>query len=109
MSTVLAGEALTDTAHPRPRRGLILANGAALALAYAIPRLFTLLSAVVAARALGVQGFGWYATAGADSRQGAMVAMLGAARGRGIVVEDDPELWDGIIDPDADDGGEIIH
>lgn len=52
---------------------------------------------------------GGYATAGADSRQGAMVAMLGAARGRGIVVEDDPELWDGIIDPDADDGGEIIH
>lgn len=38
-----------------------------------------------------------------------MVAMLGAARGRGIVVEDDPELWDGIIDPDADAGGEIIH
>ncbi|MBX4171180.1 MULTISPECIES: hypothetical protein [Rhodococcus] len=52
---------------------------------------------------------GGYATAGADSRQGAMVAMLGAARGRGIVVEDDPELWEGIIDPDADDGGEIIH
>lgn len=36
-----------------------------------------------------------------------MAAMLGAAAGRGIVVETDPELWDGIIDPGANDG--IIH
>lgn len=46
---------------------------------------------------------GGYATAGSDSRQGAMVAMLGAARGRGLVVEDDAELWDGILDTDTDD------
>ena len=47
---------------------------------------------------------GGYATAGDTSRQGAMVAMLGAAAGRGIVVETDPTLWDGIVDPDSGDG-----
>ena len=50
---------------------------------------------------------GGYVTAGGSGGQSAMVAMLGAARGRGIVVETDPELWDGIIDPDAGSG--IIH
>ena len=52
---------------------------------------------------------GGYATAGDDTRQAAMVAMLGAAAGRGVVVETDPELWDGIIDTDADSGGGIIY
>jgi O-antigen/teichoic acid export membrane protein len=78
VSTVLAGDGLTDGGLSEPpRRTLLLANGAALVLAYAIPRAFTLVSAIVAARVLGASVFGWYATAGAV----AVVASIAATAG----------------------------
>jgi O-antigen/teichoic acid export membrane protein len=78
VSTVLAGDGLTDAALTEsPRRALLLANGAALVLAYAIPRAFTLLSAIVAARVLGASVFGWYATAGAVAVVASIVATAG--------------------------------
>ncbi len=40
---------------------------------------------------------GGYGTATDQTRQGAMVAMLGAAKGRGLVVEQDDELWEGLL------------
>lgn len=52
---------------------------------------------------------GGYARAGSATRQEAMVAMLGAAKGRGIVVEQDPSLWDGIVDVDSGGNDDLIH
>ncbi len=51
---------------------------------------------------------GGYARAGSTNRQEAMVAMLGAAKGRGLVVEQDPSLWEGIIAPPGGDD-ELLH
>lgn len=50
---------------------------------------------------------GGLAKAGSGTRQAAMVAMLGAAHGRGLVVEQDPTLWEGITDLTEGDG--VIH
>ncbi|WP_280763240.1 hypothetical protein [Prescottella agglutinans] len=46
---------------------------------------------------------GGYGTADDHTRQGAMIAMLGAAKGRGLVIEQDTELWDGILDESSPD------
>jgi O-antigen/teichoic acid export membrane protein len=78
VSTVLPAEAVAEGAiRGAPRRRLLAANGAALVLAYAIPRAFTLLSAVVAARVLGAAVFGWYATAGAVAVVASILATAG--------------------------------
>lgn len=50
---------------------------------------------------------GGFAKAGSRTRQAAMVAMLGATYGRGLVVEQDPTLWEGIIDLTEGEG--VIH
>jgi O-antigen/teichoic acid export membrane protein len=78
VSTVLPAEAVADgSIRGASRRRLLAANGAALVLAYAIPRAFTLLSAVVAARVLGAAVFGWYATAGAVAVVASILATAG--------------------------------
>ncbi|HET8655245.1 MAG TPA: oligosaccharide flippase family protein [Longimicrobiaceae bacterium] len=60
-----------------PQRRRVAANTASLVFAYAIPRAFTLLSAVVAARVLGAALFGDYATAAAVAVVASIVATLG--------------------------------
>jgi len=60
-----------------PGRALLLANTASLVLAYAVPRAFTLLAAVAAARVLGAAEFGRYATAGAVAVVASIVATAG--------------------------------
>jgi O-antigen/teichoic acid export membrane protein len=57
----------------------ILANGVALFLAYALPRVFTVGSVVVAARLLGAEGFGAYGTAAALAVILSILCTLGMA------------------------------
>ncbi|MCQ4122775.1 hypothetical protein [Rhodococcus tibetensis] len=45
-----------------------------------------------------------YGVADENTRQGAMIAMLGATNGRGLVVEQDDELWQGLRDEDEQPG-----
>lgn len=47
---------------------------------------------------------GGYGVADENTRQGAMIAMLGAANGRGLVVEQDDELWHGLRGDDEPPG-----
>lgn len=47
---------------------------------------------------------GGYGVADENTRQGAMIAMLGAANGRGLVVEQDDELWQGLRGDDEPPG-----
>ncbi|HET7321115.1 MAG TPA: oligosaccharide flippase family protein, partial [Longimicrobiaceae bacterium] len=68
--TAIAGRAV-------PQRRVVVANTTALVLAYAIPRAFTFLSAVVAARVLGPERFGYYATAAAVAVVASIAATLG--------------------------------
>ncbi len=69
-ATLLAGRVA-------PGRALLAANAASLVLAYAIPRSFTLLAAVAAARVLGAAEFGRYATAGAVAVVASILATAG--------------------------------
>jgi O-antigen/teichoic acid export membrane protein len=78
VSTALAGDPTIDAGvRQPPRHALLAANAVALVLAYAIPRAFTLISTVVAARVLGRSVFGWYATAGAVAVVASIVATAG--------------------------------
>ncbi len=65
------------TLAPRFERRPVAANAVALLLAYAIPRGFVFASAVVAARVLGVDGFGGYGTAAALAVVASIIATLG--------------------------------
>ncbi len=62
---------------PHAERRLVLTNGVALVLAYALPRVFTFAAGVVAARVLGVAGYGGYTTAAALAVVASIAATLG--------------------------------
>jgi O-antigen/teichoic acid export membrane protein len=64
-------------AAPRSGAGQVLRNGAALLLAYAVPRVFNVASVVVAARWLGTEDFGAYGTAAAFAVIASVLATLG--------------------------------
>jgi O-antigen/teichoic acid export membrane protein len=74
--------AATETAHAADRGAAdgvrsVARNGAALLLAYVLPRLFTFGAVIVAARVLGAERFGAYGTAAAFAVVASIVATLG--------------------------------